>query len=188
VKKRLVLWLSSLLVSGAAIDHLGAQQMAPGRFRPAALVAEMPTSLVFVAPSDTPSTRIPPAARSLIASQVIGGFLGAVIGGLGPWYLVDASDQSGRKVKGDWGYSPNANTAYAVGSWAGASTLSYLLGQADGSHASMTSTALGAGLATLPLLLGREEPFLPIVGVVLVAPLQSAFAAVGYHKTRRGPR
>jgi hypothetical protein len=183
--------LFTVTVASLTATDLDAQQMAPSRLRTVAAAdaaPPWPVSLVAIVPSDTPSTPFPSAPKSLIASQIVGGTLAAVALGFGSWYLVESVDVNGRITKGDSGFSPNANLAYAVGSWAGASTISYFLGTADGSHASMRVTVLATGVATIPLFLGREEPYLPIIGIVLVAPLQSVFAAIGYQTTRRGPR
>jgi hypothetical protein len=119
------------------------------------------------------------------AGQVSGGFLGASVLGIAAWSVWDDPEGSDRRVKGDAGYTPNANTAYAIGSFVGSTIMVYLIGRGDGSHSSVLATAIGSGLASIPLLLGRNEPYLPVLGVVLVAPLQAIGATIGYQRTRR---
>lgn len=121
------------------------------------------------------------------AAQIFGGILGAGAVGVGAWAALDDPGGSGRRVKGDAGYTPNANTAYAVGSFLGCTGLVYLIGRGDGSRGSLWATAIGSGVATIPLLLGRNEPYTPLFGVVIAAPLQAIGATIGYQKTRGGP-
>jgi hypothetical protein len=127
------------------------------------------------------------ASNARIASQIGGGALAAGLLGLAAWALLDNPEGSDRRVKGDAGYTPNANTAYAAGSFLGSVLAVYWLGRGDGSRGSLGATALGAGLATIPLALGRHEPYLPIIGLVLGAPAQAVGATIGYQLTRREP-
>jgi hypothetical protein len=120
-----------------------------------------------------------------IAGQVVGGALAAGLVGFVAWNLLDDPEGPDRRVKGDAGYTPNANTAYAAGSFVGAVLAVYLIGRGDGSRGSLAATALGAGVATIPLALGRHEPYLPIIGIALGAPAQAAAATLGYQLTRR---
>src|SRR5262245_42481999 len=55
-----------------------------------------------------------------IAGQVIGGTLGAAALGMMLFNSFDDPLGYSRRVKGDEGYTPNANTAYALGSFVGA--------------------------------------------------------------------
>jgi hypothetical protein len=122
------------------------------------------------------------------AGQISGGFLGASVVGLAAWSICDDPEGSDRRVKGDAGYTPNANTAYAIGSFVGSTLLVHLIGQGDGSRSSVLSTAIGSGLASIPLFLGRNEPYLPVLGVFLAAPLQAIGATIGYQRARRASR
>jgi hypothetical protein len=122
-----------------------------------------------------------------MTGQVVGGALAAAALGFGLWTLVDDPEGSDRKVKGDAGYTPNANTAYAIGSFVGAVAAVQLIGQGDGSRSSIARTAIGASIATIPMLFMREEPYLPILGILFGAPLQAAGATWGYRSGRRVP-
>jgi hypothetical protein len=127
------------------------------------------------------------ASNARIAAQIGGGALAAGLLGLVAWKLLDNPEGADRRVKGDAGYTPNANTAYAAGSFLGSVLAVYWLGRGDGSRGSLGATALGAGLATIPIALGRHEPYLPIIGLVLGAPAQAVGATIGYQLTRREP-
>jgi hypothetical protein len=128
--------------------------------------------------------KIQAATRWRIAGQVTGGMVAAAAFGLGAWSLVDDPGGSDRRVKGDAGYTPNANTAYAAASFVGATAVVYLFGRGDGSDGSLLATALGSGVATALLFLGRHEPYLPLLGVALGAPLQAIGGTIGYQRTR----
>jgi hypothetical protein len=119
-------------------------------------------------------------SRVEVLGQLMTGVLGVWIGGLGAYIVVDRLDKSGREVKGDAGYSPNANTAYAIGSWAGSTVLTYLGGPRG--CGSLGRTAIGTGIPSAFLLLGRHEPYLPLLGVVLYAPLQAAGGTLMFPK------
>jgi hypothetical protein len=127
------------------------------------------------------------AANARIAAQIGGGALAAGLLGFAAWTLLDNPEGSDRRVKGDAGYTPNANTAFAVGSFVGSTVAVYLIGRGDRSRGSFAATALGAAIATIPIALGRHEPYLPIIGIVLGAPAQAIGATVGYQLTRREP-
>ena len=125
------------------------------------------------------------ASKGRIAAQLAGSALAAGAAGFLAWQLLDDPEGSDRRVKGDAGYTPNANSAYAAASFIGSVAAAYLIGRGDGSRGSLGATALGAGLATIPLALGRHEPYLPIIGLVLGAPAQAIGATLGYQLTRR---
>jgi hypothetical protein len=122
-----------------------------------------------------------------IAAQIVGSALGAVVLGIAAWTALDNPEGSDRRVKGDEGYTPNANTAFAVGSFVGSAAAAYVIGRGDGSRGSLVTTALGAAIATIPIALGRHQPYLPLIGIVLGAPLQAIGATLGYQLTRRAP-
>jgi hypothetical protein len=119
-----------------------------------------------------------------IVGQIAGGAVGAAVVGVLAFLALDNPEGSDRRVSGDAGYTPNANTAYALGSFVGSTAAVYLIGRGDGSRASIGATALGTGVATVPLLFGRHEPYLPLIGIVLVAPAQGILGTVGYQVTR----
>ncbi|MFL5562458.1 MAG: hypothetical protein ACJ79K_13370 [Gemmatimonadaceae bacterium] len=116
--------------------------------------------------------------------QIAGGMLGAIAVGLlaaRPYSKVDSPD---RRVKGDEGYSPKANVAYAIGSFVGSTSVAYAIGRSDGSHGSLLATALGAAIPTTLVGLAWNDPYAMVLGVVVVAPLQGVGAKIGYQATR----
>lgn len=119
--------------------------------------------------------------------QLAIGTLAAMAVGIGAFAYYDDPEGPGRRVKGDAGYTPKANAAFAIGSFAGATLASYLVGRSDGSHGSFLATALGAGIGTIPVALAYNDPYAPFVGVIIGAPLQGIGARIGYQHTRRAP-
>lgn len=115
------------------------------------------------------------------------GALAAMAVGIAAFAYYDDPNGPGRRVKGDEGYTPKANAAFAIGSFAGATLAGYLMGRSDGSHGSFLATALGAGIGTIPDVLAYNDPYAPVVGVLIGAPLQGLGAKIGYQKTRRAP-
>jgi hypothetical protein len=115
-----------------------------------------------------------------IVGQSLAGLAGAWVGGVGMWTLFDRDDDPNRRVKGDAGYVPNANTAFAAGSWVGATLGVYAAGNRRRQCGRLLSTAVGALVPSIPLFFGRDEPYLPVIGVVIVAPLQSIGGLIGY--------
>lgn len=109
------------------------------------------------------------------------GLVGAWAVGLVAFKTLDDPNGPGRKVKGDAGYTPNANTAYALGSWLGSAGGAYLAGR-QRSCGSFKKSLLLTGLPTIPLLLLRDEPYLPLIGVVLGAPAQALVSTAAYPK------
>jgi hypothetical protein len=134
-----------------------------------------------------PAIHLPPTRASTrrIAGQIGGSLLAAAIVGWTAWAVVDNPEGSDRRVKGDQGYTPNANTAYAIGSFVGSTVAAYWIGRGDGSRGSLAATALGAAIPSVALAVGRHEPYLPVFGVVFGAPLQAVGGTVGYQLTRR---
>ena len=174
-------WALGLLAANpCGAQRLGELSAAPPmRVETPALVATWSRRIAVrtVAASD--------AAGWLEACQVAGAFVGAAAAGLGAWKLLDDPNGPGRRVKGDEGYTPAANTAYAVGSYAGGTLVAYVIGRSDGSRGSLLATAAGAGIPSVPLFLGRNEPYLPLLGLVFGAPLQALGGTMGYQLTRR---
>ena len=117
-----------------------------------------------------------------VVLRTAGGILGAWAGGMGAWSVIDDPEAPDRKVKGDAGYQPNANTAYALGSWIGSTAGVYGVGRLlTPGCGSLGRTAIGTGAVSLILLLGREEPYLPLLGVVIGAPLQAIGGALMFN-------
>jgi hypothetical protein len=127
------------------------------------------------------------APSGRIAAQILVGAAAAAVVGFVAWSIVDDPEGPDRRVKGDAGYTPNANTAFAIGSFVGGAVASFLVGRADGSRGSFGATLLGAAVASIPSALGRHEPYLPLLGIVIGAPLQAIGATIGYQVTRRDP-
>ena len=102
------------------------------------------------------------------------GVLGAWIGGIVAYAVVDKLDPSEPRYRGDGTYKPNANTAFAIGSWVGSTALIVRAGRRAGRRGcgSFGGAALGAAVPTVVLLLGRHEPLLPLLGALYIAPLQ----------------
>jgi glycerol uptake facilitator-like aquaporin len=125
------------------------------------------------------------ASNGRIAGQIVGSVLAAAIVGWTAWAVVDNPEGSDRRVKGDQGYTPNANTAYAIGSFVGSTVAAYWIGRGDDSRGSLAATALGTAIPSIGLALGRHEPYLNVLGLVVGAPLQAVGGTVGYQLTRR---
>ncbi len=132
--------------------------------------------------SAAPRTKRDHASRLTIFSQTVGGMLGAVAAGAVSYHAFDR--QQDRRVKGDEGYSVRANTAYAVGSFVGSTAAVWLIGESDGPRAPLRNPAIATGVVTLPLLLMRKDPYLPIIGVLFGAPLQSLAGTTAYQMSR----
>lgn len=140
--------------------------------------------LVVLAPIEslTAQQRMADCDRSAgrIALQLLAGTAGAWIGGMGAWKLFDRPEGSDRRVDGDAGYTPNANTAFALGSWAGSTAGVYLAEPRRKECGSLLGTATGTGVASIPLFLGRHNGYLPILGVAFGAPLQAVAGTVTF--------
>lgn len=120
-----------------------------------------------------------PACRRSTAravGQFAAGVLGAWIGGVVPYQMLDDIDAPSRRVKGDAGYQRNANVAFALGSWVGSAAM-VALTRSPGCG-SMQSAMFGAAIPSALLLAGYDEPYLPVLGVFLGAPAQSLGATM----------
>jgi len=115
-----------------------------------------------------------------VTRSIVAGTIGAWLAGLVAFKAFDDPGGSDRRVKGDAGYTPNANTAYAIGSWVGSTLTVHLAGRKYGSCGSLARAAIGAGIPSAVLLLGRNEPYLPLFGVVLGAPAQAIGATIAH--------
>jgi hypothetical protein len=131
------------------------------------------------------SNRLAGLTRARAVGQTVVGYVAAVTLGFAAWSIVDDPEGSDRRVKGDAGYTPNANSAFAVASFVGATAATYIVGRGDGSRGSLLATALGAGIPSVVLLAGRHEPYLPPIGIVLVLPFQAVGGTLGYRLSLR---
>ena len=172
------------------------QQLAAPAFRtPAMAELYATTRYAGFIPSNAPPASAGPAAlppREQASSrtkrrQFAIGTLAAMAVGVAAFAYYDDPEGPGRRVKGDEGYTPKANAAFAIGSFAGATLASYFFGRSDGSHGSFLATALGAGIGTIPVAIAYNDPYAPFVGVLISAPLQGLGAEIGYQHTRRVP-
>lgn len=188
--------LSLALASIASSRPARAQYLAEPAFRtPAMAELHATTRYAGFVPATTAPLRVTvaavaapePASSRTKRRQLAIGTLAAMAVGIGAFAYYDDPNGPGRRVKGDAGYTPKANAAFAIGSFAGATLASYLVGRSDGSHGSFLATALGAGIGTIPVALAWNEPYAPFLGVLIGAPLQGVGARIGYQRTRSVP-
>lgn len=132
-------------------------------------------------PSPAPRT---PSSTSHVVAQLVGGVLGAWAGGSVGYKIAEGAADD-RTVKGDAGYSPAGNVGYAVGSGLGSALAVYAVGLAGPSRGSPLVTTFFAGMGSLALVPLIDDPYMPLFGVVLVAPLQAVAATVGFNVSRR---
>jgi hypothetical protein len=114
-----------------------------------------------------------------MGAQYAGALAGAWVGGMAAWKAFDDPYAPDRKVKGDAGYTPNANTAFALGSWIGSAGLAIAIAP-RGMGCRPHYTALGTAVPTTLLLAGRDEPYLPLIGIAVVAPIQALAAMLSH--------
>jgi hypothetical protein len=180
----------------ASSQTAGAQYLDPPAFRTPAM-AELHSTTRYAgfvpdpAPPVSAHLAAPPAGEQASPRtkrrQLAIGALAAMAVGIAAFAYYYDPEGPGRRVKGDEGYTPKANAALAIGSFAGATLASYLVGRSDGSHGSFLATALGAAIGTIPDALAYNDPYAPFVGVLIGAPLQGLGARIGYQHTRRAP-
>lgn len=134
------------------------------------------------APSAPPQRT--PASAGRIATELLMGVGGAWVGGyLGYRIAERAADDY--TVKGDAGYSPAGNVGYAVGSASGSALAVYAAGCSGPARGSLPATFAAAGTASLLLLLLIDDPYMPLFGFVIVAPLQAVAATAGFNLSRQ---
>lgn len=155
---------------------VSAQRITESRFT--TLRPSLSASALRVTP-DEPETKQPNG------KQVVIGYMGAVVVGFLAWRVFDEPAGRHVKVRDDWGYTPDANTAFGVGSWVGSSLAVWLSGRHIGAKGSLLGTALGAALPTIPILMKRDDPLLPMVAAIFGAPVQGIMAYVGYRATAK---
>jgi hypothetical protein len=110
----------------------------------------------------------------------LAGALGSWVGGI-PVYLLLDRNAGDRRVKGDAGYSRTANVGLLISSALGAGAGVHIARRSSRGGSSLRRALAGAGLATLPFVLGYDDPYLPIYLLTLGTALQvvGAQAAVG---------
>ena len=185
--------LAPLLI--ASPQRAGAQYLAPPAFRTPAMAELYATTRYAGFVPEQLSPRVPlvtPLATEAASPrtkrrQLAIGAIAAMAVGIAAFAYYDDADGPDRRVKGDEGYTPRAIAAFAIGSFAGATLASYLVGRSDGSQGSVLASALGAGFGSIPVALAYNDPYAPYVGVLLSAPLQGIGARIGYQKTRQPP-
>lgn len=181
-------WAGLVALSVVSVSA-GAQapQRTPVAFSASPLVGALHRARASSTPSYQPTALLPAAPASCQRTggdrfrQFAVGIVGAWAVGLVAFKTLDDPHGPGRKVKGDAGYTPNANTAYALGSWLGSAGGAYLAGR-NRSCGSFKKTLLLTGIPSVPLLLLRDEPYLPVIGVILGAPAQSLVSTLAYPK------
>jgi len=119
--------------------------------------------------------------RAPSGDQFIVGWMGSVLLGFIAWRAFDEPAGQHSRVKQGWGYTPRAMTALAIGSHAGASLGIWGKGRLNGSRGSLLLTSAAVAVPTVPVILGRNDPLLPLMTVVAWAPLQ-AFAGYAAYK------
>ena len=174
-----------MAIAGAAQSHLGNTRpfeksytgvsSAPQDMPPSSLVLTFTTLLLLAQPA---SAQQPPCERSAPRAlvQFGAGLVGSWSGGLTAFSVIDDVNAPNRRVKGDAGYQRDANVAYALGSWAG-SAFGVALAGTRGCQ-SFWRAMIGAGIPSVVMMLGYDEPYLPLLGMVFGAPLQSLFATI----------
>ncbi len=137
------------------------------------------------APSATPPVYLPATGRRK-AAQFFGSWVAAA--SVGAIAFGDLEERRGSDGTGEGRsvYSSGRNTAYAIGSFVGATSAAFYIGRGDGSRSPLWRTALGAAVGTIPLLLARKEPELVEIGTLLITPLQAAGATIAYQTGRIG--
>lgn len=125
------------------------------------------------------------------AGRVVLEFLASSAGAAGAGLVgfLIFQDVGRTRVEGDAGYTRAGNVAYLTGSVAGATLGAQLVGRSMGARSPWWATATGALIGTVPLfaVLGVDEPYLPLFGILLGWIPQAAFATIGYEAaaTRR---
>lgn len=159
---RVVMWLLATVCF--PLQPLRAQRLAAAASFTTAVPKRLPPT--FQAAAD-PCRRSP--GRVLL--QLGAGVAGAWIGGA--WAYEIADEWGVSKPQGDAVLNRAGNNGFIVGSWLGSAGAAYLAGNQPRVCGSLWRTTLGTSLATSFLLLEAGDAYLPLIGVVLVAPLQS---------------
>jgi hypothetical protein len=133
-----------------------------------------------VVPQQTPAQQSA-ARHAMFNRRVAAGVFGGWAIGLTAYKLRDNPEGTDRQLSRGTDYSPAANTTYLVGSFLGSAGAVYLRGRRD-TRGSLLGTLVGTAIASAPLVLARNEPYLPIFGFMIGAPLQSLGGAIGFGK------
>jgi hypothetical protein len=124
-----------------------------------------------------------PKAKPPSGAQVVAGYMSAMLIGFVSWKAFDEPAGKHSRVKQDWGYTPRAHIALAIGSFAGATAGVWGSGRVRGSKGKMLGTAIGVAIPTVPLLLENDNPLLPFIAAIAGMPLQGILGYVGYRAT-----
>jgi len=125
-----------------------------------------------------------PTSVGRVAAELALGVVGAWVGAFFAYNIAEAIADD-VTVKGDESYSPAGNVGFIIGSALGSTATVYTIGSIGPARGSPWATLLGAGIPTTILLVGLDDPYLPLYGSGLVAPLQSLGATTGFNVTRR---
>ena len=124
----------------------------------------------------------PPSAT---VEQFALGSIAALVAGYGLFVAFDNPEGADRRVKGDEGFTPNANTAFVVGSYLGAAGGVSWTGRRRSHRGTWAGALLGGAVVALPVaFLTRNEPMMPPLGFLIVAPLHALATTVGYQVSR----
>lgn len=113
-------------------------------------------------------------------------FLKGAAGAVGSWllavptYLLLDAHAGDRRVEGDAAYSPTANLGLIGASAIGSSVGVHVAGEVLGVEGSFWGALLGSGIASLPLLLGTNDPYLPYYGLTIGVALQDVGSLIGH--------
>lgn len=121
--------------------------------------------------------------RDPSGAQAVAGYLSAMLIGFVSWKAFDEPAGHHSRVVDDWGYTPRAHTALGVGSFVGATLGVWTLGRRRGANGKLWSTALGAAIPTVPVLLRRDDPLLPFMAAIFGMPAQGIAGYIGYRAT-----
>lgn len=146
----------------------------------------MPVAAVRSSNEGGPALLAPDGTSATAVDQMLAAAVTSALVGYALFLAVDNPGGSDRRVKGDAGYTPNANSAYVVGSYIAATITVKWAGHSHEQNGTWIGTAIGGAAVALPLLfLTRDEPlFLPLTLIVL-APLQALASTIGFQVSRR---
>jgi hypothetical protein len=117
-------------------------------------------------------------APTAATGEFVAGIVGGIAAGALAYRLAEGIAND-RTVKGDAGYSPAGNVGFALGATLGVATGVYLAHRAGTGAGSWSGALLGAAIPGALMLAGVHEPYMPILAVVLVLPLQAVGARIG---------
>lgn len=120
--------------------------------------------------------------------QILSALVAAGLAGYGSYLLADDLSTTTR-LKGDWGYDPNANSAYAAVAFVTSTAVVMWAGRAQCPKGTLLGTFLGGAVVAGPLLAyAREGPMLLPIGALVLAPAQALASTAGYQLSRRASR